>query len=246
MGSILILGATSSIGRAVAAEFAANGYGLALTARDAAELERVAADLGLRYGVPVTAFPLDLLIPENHKTVLDSCFSLKGNEIEGAVFCIGAPGESHTAEADPAEARHVLEINFTACVPLLDLLAEYFKKKRSGYLCVVSSVAGDRGRQSNYHYGAAKAGLSAYLQGLRNRLHPAGVAVITVKPGFVDSRMTFGRKGLFLVASPEKVARGIYKSIGKRRNVVYLPGFWRPIMFLVRLIPEWIFKRLRT
>ncbi len=229
----------------MAAEFAANGYGLALTARDAAELERVAADLGLRYGVPVTAFPLDLLIPENHKTVLDSCFSLKGNEIEGAVFCIGAPGESHTAEADPAEARHVLEINFTACVPLLDLLAEYLKKG-AGFLCAVSSVAGDRGRQSNYHYGAAKAGLSAYLQGLRTRLHPAGVAVITVKPGFVDSRMTFGREGLFLVASPEKVARGIYKSIGKRRNVVYLPGFWRPIMFLVRLIPEWLFKRLRT
>ena len=149
------------------------------------------------------------------------------------------------AEADPAEARRILEINFTACVPLLDLLAQYLKKG-AGFLCVISSVAGDRGRQSNYHYGAAKAGLSAYLQGLRNRLHPAGVAVITVKPSFVDSRMTFGRKGLFLVASPEKVARRIYKSIGKCRNVVYLPGFWRPIMFLVRLIPEWLFKRLRT
>lgn len=246
MGSVLILGATSGIARAVAAEFAANGYGLALTARDAAELERVAADLGLRFGVPVTAFPLDLLAPETHKAVLDSCFSLKGNDIEGAVFCIGAAGDSNTAEADPAEARRVLEINFSACIPLLDLLAENFKKQGSGYLCVVSSVAGDRGRQSNYHYGAAKAGISAYLQGLRNRLHPAGVAVITVKPGFVDSRMTFGSKGLFLVASPEKVARGIYRSIRRRRNVVYVPWFWRPIMFLVRLIPEAIFKRLST
>jgi short-subunit dehydrogenase len=107
-------------------------------------------------------------------------------------------------------------------------------------------VAGDRGRQSNYLYGAAKAGLSAYLQGLRNRLFHAHVKVLTVKPGFVDTHMTYGRSGLFLVASPESVAKGIFRAIVKGKDVVYLPWFWRPIMLVVRSIPEGIFKRLRT
>jgi short-subunit dehydrogenase len=107
-------------------------------------------------------------------------------------------------------------------------------------------VAGDRGRQSNYLYGAAKAGLSAYLEGLRNRLYPAEVKVITVKPGFVDTRMTYGRSGLLLMASPESVAKGIFKAIVKGRDIVYLPWFWRLIMLIVRSIPEVIFKRMRT
>jgi short-subunit dehydrogenase len=107
-------------------------------------------------------------------------------------------------------------------------------------------VAGDRGRQSNYLYGAAKAGLSTFLQGLRNRLFHANVKVITIKPGFVDTHMTYGRPGLFLVASPESVARGIFRAIAKGKDVVYLPWFWRPIMLIVQSIPEAIFKRLRT
>ena len=106
-------------------------------------------------------------------------------------------------------------------------------------------MAGDRGRQSNYLYGSAKAGLSAYLQGLRNRLFRSGVRVVTIKPGFVDTSMTFGRPGLFLLASPEAIARGVYKAINSGKDVVYLPWFWRWIMLVIRLVPEGIFKRLR-
>jgi short-subunit dehydrogenase len=127
----------------------------------------------------------------------------------------------------------------------LSLLANIFEEKRSGFLCALSSVAGDRGRQSNYVYGAAKAGLTVFLQGLRNRLFRAGVRVITIKPGFVDTAMTFGRPGMFLVASPESVAVRIVKAILKCEDIVYAPAFWRPVMLLIRLIPEKVFKRMR-
>jgi len=154
-------------------------------------------------------------------------------------------GDQAKAQVIWDEARLILETNFTGCVSALNILANHFELKRTGFICAITSVAGDRGRQSNYHYGAAKAGLSVYLQGLRNRLFPAGVNVITVKPGFVDTRMTYGRPGLFLLASPESVAQGIFRAIVKGKSVVYLPWFWRPIMLIVRSIPETIFKRLK-
>ncbi len=140
-----------------------------------------------------------------------------------------------------------MEINLTSAVVLLSLFANYLEDRRSGYLAVISSVAGDRGRQSNYTYGAAKAGLTAYLQGLRNRLYRSGVHVLTVKPGFVDTPMTHGRVNPDspLVASPARVARDIDWAIRRRRNVIYTPWFWRPIMLAVRLVPEFVFKRLR-
>jgi short-subunit dehydrogenase len=128
----------------------------------------------------------------------------------------------------------------------LNIIANHFEQRHKGFICAVSSVAGDRGRQSNYLYGSAKGALSIYLQGLRNRLHHSQVRVITIKPGFVDTRMTFGRSKLFLLASPDRVARGIYQAVVRGKNVVYLPWFWRYIMLLVRAIPEGIFKRLRT
>jgi short-subunit dehydrogenase len=131
-------------------------------------------------------------------------------------------------------------------VSLLTPLANQFASKGRGLLAVISSVAGDRGRQSNYVYGAAKSGLDAYLQGLRNRLFKSGVQVLTIKPGFVDSPMTAhieGRGGA-LWAQPEDIAQGIVKAIEKRKDVVYLPGFWALIMLIVRSVPEWLFKRL--
>jgi short-subunit dehydrogenase len=155
-------------------------------------------------------------------------------------------GDQAKGQSDWEEARRILETNFTGCVSLLNILADYFEPRRAGFICALSSVAGDRGRQSNYLYGAAKAGLSAYLQGLRNRLFPAHVKVITVKPGFVDTRMTYGRPGLLLVASPDRVAKGVFRAIVKGKDVVYLPWFWRLIMLIVQSIPEAVFKRLRT
>lgn len=245
MSSVLILGATSGIARAVAAEFAAHGYDQILVGRNRQELEAVAADLAVRYQVKTEVLLLDILDFDEHERVLGPCLAAAGQELAGALLFFGYLGDQARAERDFQEARRIIDTNFTACVSILNLLANHFQARRSGFICAVSSVAGDRGRQSNYIYGAAKGGLSVYLQGLRNRLHRANVRVITVKPGFVDTPMTYGRQGMFLVASPKSVARGIYRAVERGTDVAYLPWFWRPIMFVIRSIPEPVFKRLR-
>jgi len=243
--SVLILGATSAIASALAREFAAHQFDLILGGRDREELGALASDLSLRFGVRTGILPFDVLDTRTHAATLQSYLAESANAPAGAVVCIGHLGDQAKGQSDWEEARLILETNFTGCVSALNILANYFELRRAGFICAISSVAGDRGRQSNYLYGAAKAGLSVYLQGLRNRLFAAGVRVITVKPGFVDTRMTYGHSGLFLVASPEKVAKGMFRAIVKGREVVYLPWFWRPIMLLVRSIPEAIFKRMR-
>lgn len=245
MPSVLILGATSAIARAIAAEFARHRSELILAARDAEELTALAADLNLRYGVKTQAQCLDVLDPAAVETSLPACLAAAGETLTGVVLCVGTMGDEEAARANQAEAERILNTNFTGCVLALNVVANHFEKRKRGFICALSSVAGDRGRQSNYLYGSAKAGLSAYLQGLRNRLFRSGVRVITIKPGFVDTSMTFGRPGLFLPASPEAIARGVYKAINSGKDVVYLPWFWRWIMLVIRLVPEGIFKRLR-
>jgi short-subunit dehydrogenase len=244
--TVLILGATSAIASALAREFAAHKFDLVLGGRDREELSARACDLSLRYGVRAAVLPFDVLDTQTHASTLRSFLSETANALEGVVVCMGYLGDQAKGQSDWEEARLILETNFTGCVSALNILANHFESRRAGFICAISSVAGDRGRQSNYLYGAAKAGLSTYLQGLRNRLFPAHVKVITVKPGFVDTRMTYGRPGLFLVASPESVAKGIFRAIVKGRDVVYLPWFWHFIMLVVQSIPEAIFERLRT
>jgi short-subunit dehydrogenase len=244
--TVLILGATSAIASALAREFAAHHFDLVLGGRDREELGALASDLSLRYGVRTRTLFFDALDTPAHEATLRDLFSELGNSLAGAVVCMGYLGDQAKGQGDWDEARLILETNFTGCVFALNILANHFERRRAGFICAISSVAGDRGRQSNYLYGAAKAGLSAYLQGLRNRLYPAHVKVLTVKPGFVDTRMTYGRRGLFLVAAPESLGKGIYRAIVKGQDVVYLPWFWRPIMLIVRSIPEAIFKRLKT
>ena len=243
--SVLILGATSAIASALAREFAARKFDLVLGGRDQEELGALASDLTLRYGVRAGILPFDAVDMPTHAASLRSFLSEAGGTLAGAVVCVGYLGDQAKAQSDWEEARLILETNFLGCVSALNILANHFEPKRRGFICAISSVAGDRGRQSNYLYGAAKAGLSVYLQGLRNRLYPARVKVLTVKPGFVDTRMTYGRRGLFLVASPESVGKGIFRAIVKGQDVVYVPWFWRPVMLIVRSIPEAIFKRLR-
>ncbi len=245
MSTVLILGATSGIASALAKEFAAHKYDLVLGGRNRDELSALASDLSLRNSVRASVLAFDALDTQTHAASLTSFLAEAGNALAGAVVCIGYLGDQAKAQVDWDEARLILETNFTGCVSALNILANHFELRRTGFICALSSVAGDRGRQSNYLYGAAKAGLSVYLQGLRNRLFPAGVKVITVKPGFVDTRMTYGRPGLLLLASPESVAQGILRAIVKGKSVVYLPWFWRPIMLIVRSIPETIFKRLK-
>jgi decaprenylphospho-beta-D-erythro-pentofuranosid-2-ulose 2-reductase len=245
MGRLLILGATSSIARAVAQEFASHGYNLVLGGRDGSELNALASDISIRSGVNATPLLLDVLDLESHKDALQSCFRVQGEGLDGLIVCVGYLGDQGVAQADFAEARRVIETNLTGCISVLNLVANEFETRRSGFICALGSVAGDRGRQSNYLYGAAKGALAIYLEGLRNRLFRSNVRVVTVKPGFVDTAMTFGKPGLFLVASPERVGRAVYRAIKCGKDTTYVPWFWRPIMLLIRLLPESVFKRMR-
>ena len=245
MPTVLILGATSGIASALAREFGAHKFDLVLGGRDREELGALASDLSLRYGIRAEVLLFDALDSQTHASNLRSFLSQAGKTLEGVVVCIGYLGDQAKGQSDWEEARRILETNFTGCVSALNILANHFELRQAGFICAISSVAGDRGRQSNYLYGAAKAGLSTYLEGLRNRLFPAHVKVITVKPGFVDTRMTYGRPGLFLLASPERVGKGIFRAIVKGKDVVYVPWYWRFIMLMVQSIPEAVFKRLR-
>ena len=245
MSTVLILGANAGIGRALAAEYARHRYDLLLAGRDREELEAVAADLHLRYNVSTHTERVDVLDYDSLESALAACLAACHNSLEGMVLCTGTMGNPDAARTDINEARRMLDTNFTGSVLALNIIANHFVQKGKGFICAVSSVAGDRGRQSNYLYGSAKGGLTTYLQGLRNRLYHHGVHVITVKPGFVDTRMVFGSGKSALVAAPEAVACDIYRAVISRKNVIYVPGFWRFIMFVVRMIPERLFKKLR-
>ena len=241
MPSVLVLGGTSTIARAIAAELAARGFDLALAGRDPAELAAVAADLRARHGVATTVHVVDVLDMERHAATLAPCLTAG---LRGAVLAVGYLGDQRRAETDAGEARRILDTNLTGCVIALNLVAAHLARTGGGFVCALSSVAGERGRQSNYVYGAAKAGLTAYLSGLRNRFASAGVRVLTVKAGIVDTRMSAGMPGAALAAPPAAVARAVVRAITRGRDVVYVPWFWRWIMLVIRLIPERIFKRL--
>jgi decaprenylphospho-beta-D-erythro-pentofuranosid-2-ulose 2-reductase len=241
--SVLILGATSAIARATAAAFAARGAALYLASRDLDELQRIAADLRLRYDVEVHYGLFDAEAYESHEAFMRSVIeAMQG--ISGVLLAFGYLGDQQAAR-DPKLGDKVIASNFTGAASILSYCANYFESRQGGFIIGISSVAGDRGRQSNYVYGAAKGALSLYLQGLRNRLHSSGVRVVTIKPGFVDTAMTYGLPGLFLVASPQEIGKRIVAALDKSSDVVYLPGFWRYIMLIIKLIPEAIFKRLK-
>jgi short-subunit dehydrogenase len=244
--NVLILGATSGIAKELSRVLAERGCGLVLAGRDRAELEKSADDLRLRHRVPVEVEIFDALDFAGHAAFTARCLS-RPAPIDGIILCYGDLPVQRQTEIDVDEARRTIDLNFTSAVAILAPLANYLESRRSGYLAVISSVAGDRGRQSNYTYGAAKAGLTAYLQGLRNRLHRSGVHVLTIKPGFVDTPMTHGlvNPNSPLVASPKRVARDIDRAIRRRRGTIYTPWFWRPILLVVRMVPDFIFKRMK-
>lgn len=242
---VVILGATSGIARAVAVEYARRDRDLLLAARDFEECEAVARDLAVRYGVRAEAMVWDAADFDGHADFFAKCLERAGEGLEGVVLCSGFMDEQAKAQADWPTAKRTMDVNLTGPVTTLERFAAHFEARRSGFIAALSSVAGDRGRQSNYIYGASKAGLTAYLQGLRNRLCHAGVPVTTIKPGFVDTSMTWGKPGLFLVASPESAARAIVRAIEKRKDVAYVPWFWRYIILIIRAVPEFQFKRMR-
>lgn len=240
---ILILGATSAIARGTAAAFAARGDSLYLASRDLEELKRLAADLKVRYGVTVYYGLFDASATATHPAFFQAVLK-EMQELNGMVLAFGLLGDQQAAR-EFSEAEKIILSNFTGAVSILGICANYLEPLKRGFIIGISSVAGDRGRQSNYVYGSAKGALSLYLQGLRNRLFASGVRVVTIKPGFVDTAMTFGLPGLFLVASPQDIGKKIVRTLGKSTDIVYLPGFWRYIMLIIKHVPEVIFKRMK-
>jgi decaprenylphospho-beta-D-erythro-pentofuranosid-2-ulose 2-reductase len=239
--SLLILGASSGMARAVARRYAEAGYRLHLAGRDLAELERDAVDLRLRSGQEVSCHPFDVLDLATHEVLLDALDGLP----DVALCAVGLMADQAACDADPQLADLVLRSNLNGPAHLLTLLGNRMAARGSGTIIGISSVAGDRGRKSNYSYGAAKAGFTAFLSGLRGRLLPSGVHVMTVKPGFVRTRMTAGMKlPPPLTAAPQEVAEAIFRAQAKRRDVIYVRPVWRWIMLIIRLIPERLFKRL--
>ena len=242
MNWLLILGGRSDIAKAVAHKFAGNGFNIYLAARNHQELERDVKDIEIRYQIKAQAVEFDVLDFNSHQDFYDS---LQEKPL-GVVCSVGYLGNQKKAELDFNEADKIIRTNYSGCVSMLSIIARDFEKRQTGFIIGISSVAGDRGRQSNYYYGSAKAGFSAYLSGLRNRLSKSTVPVLTVKPGFVDTKMTEGM-GLppLLTAQPEEVAEDIYRAWEKRKDVVYTKWFWRWIMLIIKNIPELLFKKMK-
>ena len=244
-GAVLILGAHSSIALGIAHRFAEAGHPLLLAGRDADELARDAADLSLRHGVAVRTLHFDASDFASHPAFVESAIRGGDAGLEGVVVCHGYFTDQDSALRDFDLAKRMIDTNYTSAVSVLNPLADYFEKQRRGFVCAVSSIAGDRGRGSNYLYGSTKAALSIYLQGLRNRLTRGGVRVVTIKPGFVDTALTFGLPGMFLVATPRKIGADVYRAVRRGRSEIYTPWFWWGIMRIIKSIPEPLFKRMK-
>ena len=243
--AVLALGATSAIGEATLRLLAERGARFYLVARNQEKLHAVAADLHTRGASGVAMHVMDLDDTAAHAEMLAAAAQSLGT-IELALLAHGVLGKQDETEASYAAAEAVVRANFLSPVSLITWLANYFESTKQGTLAVISSVAGDRGRKSNYVYGASKGALNVFLEGVRARLDRVGVQVLTIKPGFVATPMTAHLPQGPLFAKPSQVARGIVKAIEKRRDVVYLPGFWRVIMLIIRLIPGRIFKKLNV
>ena len=236
---VLILGARSDIGKAVAHKFASLGHSVQLAARNAATLEADKTDMELRHGVSVTLHEFDALATETHEAFVAALPQLP----EIAVCAVGLMGQQAENERDIQAACRVMRSNYEGPASILAVLANGFEARGSGTLVGISSVAGDRGRATNYVYGSAKAGFTAFLSGLRNRLAKRGVHVVTVLPGFVATQMTDGMDlPAKLTAEPAEVADAIARAVERKKDVIYVRPIWRLIMLIIRNIPEQIFK----
>lgn len=240
----LVLGASSAIARAFARAAAADGADILLAGRDPTDLETSAADLRVRFGRRVESVDFDALDKTGHAAMLQRARGFAGAGTLNIFLAFGTMRSQTEIDTDPGLIEGLIDSNYTGAVEVLHRAAPFFEAQKSGAIVVLTSVAGDRGRLSNYVYGSAKAGLAAYLQGLRARLFRAGVAVVTVKPGPIDTAMTFNLDKLPLLAPPEAVATACLKAARRGTEVVYVPAPWWVIMTILRHIPERIFKKL--
>lgn len=243
MRKVMIVGATSAIAEQVARLYALRGDDLFLTGRNQQRLEAVAADLKLRGAGKVETAVLDIDELRAHPAVLERAWS--AGEVDVVLLAPGTLPDQAACEASAMLTVREFSTNGLSAIAFLTLVAQRMQSQGRGTIAAISSVAGDRGRQSNYVYGAAKGALSIFLGGMRQRLAKSGIAVVTIKPGFVDTPMTREFKKGLLWASPQSVARGAVRAIDRRRNVVYLPWFWWGIMCIIKHVPEALFKRVR-
>jgi len=240
--TILILGAASDMARALAHRYAQAGWQVHLAARRAERLRADCSDLQLRYQATAQAWEFDATAYEQHQA-----FWERLDPKPDLVICVfGLLGDQAQAEQHWPQAKAILEVNYLGAASILQVAANHMKAAGEGTIVGISSVAGDRGRGSNYFYGSAKAGFSAFLSGLRNGLRPHGVHVLTVKPGYARTAMTEGMSlpGP-LTANPEQIAEDVFRAVEKKKNVLYTRWMWRYLMLLICAIPEPIFKRLK-
>jgi len=244
MKKILIVGATSAIACACARLWAAERSEFFLVARDAQKLQQTCADLQSRGARAVTTLIMDANDIAAHSSMYEKCLATL-QTVDICLIAYGSLPDQQACEQSVEQAMEQFANNASSTIALLTLLANGMAVQQDGTLAVISSVAGDRGRPSNYLYGAAKAAVSTYCEGLRARLFKAGVHVITIKPGFVDTPMTRGLTlPSWLIAQPDTVARRIVAGINRQVAVLYVPGFWCAIMLTIRAIPQSLFKRL--
>ncbi|MFT4153088.1 SDR family oxidoreductase [Parafilimonas sp.] len=240
MPTVLILGATSDMAVAIARKMAEKGNNIQLAARNANRLLALQSDISVRYAVNCTIHEFDATDFATHASFYESLIP----KPDVAICVFGYMSDTVAAGKNWEESFKMINSNYTGAVSVLNIIAEDFAAQNSGVIAGISSVAGERGRQSNYIYGSAKAGFTAYLSGLRNRLYKNNVHVVSILPGFVNTKMTEGLKlPPLLTAEPGDVAAAVEKAIRKKQNVVYVKWFWKWIMLIIKSIPENMFKK---
>jgi decaprenylphospho-beta-D-erythro-pentofuranosid-2-ulose 2-reductase len=240
MSTVLILGATSDIGFAIAKKFASKKYAVQLAARNVNQLTPLQSDIQIRYNVACSVHSFDAINFETHV----SFYSSLSEKPDVVIYVIGYMNDNENVFLNWNQSLKTINSNYTGAVSILNVIADYFSKKQEGTIVGISSVAGHRGRQSNYIYGSAKAAFTAYLSGLRNKLYHHNVHVMTVLPGFVYTKMTEHLQlPKLLTATPDEVASAIYDGVKRKKNIVYVKWFWKWIMLIIIFIPESMFKK---
>jgi decaprenylphospho-beta-D-erythro-pentofuranosid-2-ulose 2-reductase len=241
MSYVLIVGAKSDIAKELAKIYAKNGYNLYLAAREPESLIPLATDIKIRFDIDVKAIELDITNYDSHVKFYSNLVP----KPEGVIIVSGYMSEQKLCEKEWAKTLNTIEVNYTGAVSFLNIVANDMEKTKNGFIVGVSSVAGERGRKANYIYGSSKAAFTTYLSGLRNRMYSSNVNVLTVKPGFVATKMTAGLDlPQKLTSKPKEVAKNIYFAQQKKKNVLYTKSIWFVIMIIVKFIPEWKFKSM--
>jgi len=244
MQNIVVYGATSDIAQAIISHYLIGINRLILIARNKEKLDIIKQHYGVFSNCEIITIEHEACNFESLPQLMAEIEQITPT-IDIFILAHGILTDQQKAYEDNQYFQNSFLTNFNSVVLILKHIADFMKKGSKGTICCISSVAGERGRYSNYYYGSAKAGLTTFLSGLRANLHPYGIKVLTIKPGFVDTKMTAHIKKNFLFATPEDVSIDIVKAINRQRNVIYTPTFWRLIMFIVRSIPETFFKRMK-